>query len=253
MQNVEWLTFGLSNAISRTIIHFFPSAQVTSAPYPVIFKLRVFGKDIVSKSIALEGGRLGQPDGVRLEDAFPHLADGTSGIIGLHVELSTSQPRIDLSTSHIVIELVSSAQSVRFSPRQMKAHDRKLTLSNENKLPCYAIAGINDAFFVSSLAVINYADKPFVPKLISPRPSTLATVSEPPDITEIGFDAVAAGNAQEFSLHEGMFTDVVPQEMTWGLIRSRVFEVSGDVPSDVGCYLVYRDSLTKRIVSATQV
>src|SRR5262245_32337102 len=146
MQSIEWVTFAVSNAISKTIIHFFPSAQVTSAPYPVIFKLNVFGKDVASKNVALEGGRLGQLDGVRLTDAFPHLAEGTTGLIGLHVEITTPQPRIDLSPSHCVIELVSSAQSVRFSPKQSSKSDKSSANLPDRKNTALTFPGINDAF-----------------------------------------------------------------------------------------------------------
>lgn len=253
MQNVEWITFSVSSAISRSLVHFFPSAQITSAPYPVIFKLRVFGKDIVSKSVALEGGRLGQPDGVRLEDAFPHLADGVSGLIGLHIEISTSQPRIDLTPSHTVLEIVSSAQSVRFTPIQTLSGERRVMALNDIKNRVRAIAGIHDAFFVTSLAVINSGNKPYTPKLISPRPRSVTGSSTGPEISEIGFDTVPGNSAHELSFHEGMYTDVEPQEMSWGLVRSRAFELVGDVPQDVRCFVIYRDTLTKRIVSVTQV
>ena len=154
MQSVSWITCAISSAISRSIVHFFPSAQITSAPYPVVFKLSIFGKDIQPKYVALEGGRLGQPDGVRLEDAFPQLAEGVSGLIGLKIEVTTPQPRIDLSPSQCVMEIISSAQSVRFNLRQVGQTEKRSNAPQPQKsVPI--VAGINDAFFLSSLALVN--------------------------------------------------------------------------------------------------
>jgi len=247
MQSVGWVTFGVSSAISRSIIHFFPSAQITSAPYPVVFRLKVFGKDIQPKTVSLEGGRLGQPDGVRLEDAFPHLAEGVSGLIGLQVEITTSQPRIDLSPSQCVIEIVSSAQSVRFTPRQLSTSDKRLSISDVKRSP-HAVAGIHDAFFLGSIAVVNAGDAPVNPQLVSSRPNS-ATM----ECVEINFEAVAPNTVHEINFHEGMFTDIEPQECSWGLLRGRVFEAIGQLPDSAQCYAIYRDTLTKRIISVTQI
>ena len=76
MQSVKWIGFGVSNALSRTVVHFFPSGGGVTAPYPANCMLNLFSLTVdesigglahklEEKKIVLEGARLSQPDGVR--------------------------------------------------------------------------------------------------------------------------------------------------------------------------------------------
>ena len=115
MQSVKWIGFGVSNALSRTVVHFFPSGGGVTAPYPANCMLNLFSLTVdesigglahklEEKKIVLEGARLSQPDGVRLDQAFEDLSQGVKGFFGITVELSTGQPKVDLSGSSCIIE-----------------------------------------------------------------------------------------------------------------------------------------------------
>ena len=70
---------------------------------------------------------------------------------------------------------------------------------------------------------------------------------------EIKFDAVAANTVQELVFNEAVFTDTLPQECSWGLVRGRAFQVSSAIPDSVRCFAIYRDTLTKRIIGVAQL
>ena len=116
MQSTKWLGFGLTSAISRTCVHFFPAADSVTAPYPAGCSLAIFRDDMERRSVALEGGRLSNPDGVWIEDTFASLKNEITGLFGLEVEVSSVQQRLDLSGSGCVIEIVSQGFSTRFWP-----------------------------------------------------------------------------------------------------------------------------------------
>jgi hypothetical protein len=94
---------------TRSRIHFFPTAGTAGGHYPVACSLRLFGKGLEARSVELEGGRVSQPDGVRIEDAFPDLPSDISGPVGLEVGLKVSQGRLNLLGSEVFI-VSSSAQ-----------------------------------------------------------------------------------------------------------------------------------------------
>ena len=68
MQSVKWVSFGISNALTRTIVHFFPSEGGITAPFPATCALRIFGQGLIEKKVVIEGARLSHPDGVRVEN-----------------------------------------------------------------------------------------------------------------------------------------------------------------------------------------
>ena len=119
MQTVKWLGFCVAQAMSRSVLHFFPSSDNASAPYAATCTLTLLGSGGTRSSVVLEGGRLGHPDGLRLEDAFPVLKGEVSGVFGLEVEISTPQPRLDVRSSGCVVEVISQGRPVRFAPKKI--------------------------------------------------------------------------------------------------------------------------------------
>ena len=116
IQSVRWIAFGISNSSTKTIVHFFPSEGGVSAPYPATCTLKIFGSKMQERKVVIEGARLSHPDGVRLEQAFPSLGEENIGNFGLEIEVATIQPRVDVSPSSCIIELVSKGYSTRYWP-----------------------------------------------------------------------------------------------------------------------------------------
>ena len=115
MQSTSWLTFGVSGAVTRTAIHFFPASLGSGAPYPAQCHLSLLVGQ-VRKSVQLDGARLGQPDGLWVEDAFPVLRE-QGGLFGLEITVATSQPRVEVGASSGVMALASrlpDCPSLRF-------------------------------------------------------------------------------------------------------------------------------------------
>lgn len=251
MQTARWLTFALANSITKTVVHFFPGGSVTTAPYPANVQLTVFGKDLPAKTIALEGSRLGQPDGVRLHDAFPFLAEGYQGYLALQVEMSTSQARVDMSGSACVVEITSSGQTVKFMPKLAgSSGDRNALL---HTAPLHTVACMNDAFCSTSLLIVNSGGETYRPSVSAFRPGSADPVPAP-----CGSEAVLPGTAVEIPFTDSFYDECEPVECTWGLSRSRIAVVGGELRGDgageqarqdISVSVLYKDTLTRRITS----
>lgn len=224
MQSIRWLGLGISNALTKTVVHFFPSAGNVTAPYPAQCKLTIFGQAIGRRSVVLDGARLSQPDGVKLEAAFPVLQEGLINMFGLIVELNSQQPRIDMTSSSCLVELTSSSPSVKYSPHE--------TYDNESYLPKSGVA-FKDAYTSSSLVMVNASGE----------------IHRPPLNPGFTVEGIASDCIMEVELGEPFFKDVEPKECNWGLSRVRAVEVPNEIPSSVAYFTVLRDVNTKRPVT----
>ncbi len=251
MQSVKWVTFGISNALTRTVVHFFPSEGGVTAPYPASCSLRVFGAGIIEKRVVIEGARLSHPDGVRVEDAFPALKSDGTGIFGLEIEVETLQPRIDISASGCVVELASKGHSARFWPKRLLeiptgvikgAKAKEVAAEAEVKQKVAVAPILKDSFSTTSLVVVNGSGESFRPNLCA--------VASSGDSEEIPLASLSEGNAAETNLEEGFFQNAHTEECTWGTVRSKPMVLRD--PSSYegkGVFLMYRDALTRRPVS----
>lgn len=227
IQKMRWFGFCVSNAITRTIVHFFPSSGNITAPYPADCKLTVFSSARGPESVTIEGCRLSHPDGVRLVDAFPWLKDDSSHMLGLEVELSTSQPRIDLEGSATVIELASKSQSARFWPSLVTS-----SKSVDKPVRKFSMLGLKDSYQSSSLLLVNYSQQSFN-----------ATINNG-QIAEVGPCRVLELNLEE------TLSYTEPRECSWGLIRSSPIAAKLEAAADgSAAFALYRDATTKRIIS----
>ncbi|MBN8549300.1 MAG: hypothetical protein J0M12_08305 [Deltaproteobacteria bacterium] len=245
MQTVRWLSFCISNAVTRSVVHFFPASVNVAGPYAAQCKLSLFGKDIERKSVVLEGARFGQPDGFRLDDVFPQLQEGTSGFFGLEFELSTTQPRTDLSASTCVIELSSRGQSCRFWPRryiQDTEPSPRSALIPRTAATRSPLA-LKDPFSASSLVIVNGTAEAFSPKFLQRRPSA---ESEP---SLLSLDSLAPATVVEFDVSELATVGQEPVECSWGLVRAAGLWLSEPLPEGAVAYMMYRDVVTRRPVS----
>jgi hypothetical protein len=236
----------------RSRIHLFPSAGTTAGHYPVSCDLTLFGKGIERRSVRLEGGRLNQPDGVRLEDAFPALDQETSGVCGLEVVFECGQGRINLVNSRVVLEIVSPQFSLSYSaaPFVSTAIDDR----QSKELAGYAnnvskgVVGIaiNDSQMIPSLVIINPTEE-----LV--RPEFRQTLRD--GGTPLHLGTVAAYSVVEFPLDEALCRNAPVHELLWGsavvekLWLERTGEALASGASQVTCYLLHRDPLSKRPTS----
>jgi hypothetical protein len=211
--------------------------------------LTLFGKGVEKRTVMLDGGRLGQPDGVRVEDAFPALRGDVAGIFGIEIQLACPQARVNLLSSQSAVELVSPQFSVMYGAGPFMA-----MVGGDNGAPSgaqeFALppkrrassgAGLQDSYFVSSLVVVNAGPQPV-------RPDVYRRTKNDSVALQVG--SVAAESALEIPLDEALFRESAPHECLWGLVRAEAMYVRGDSSrSDVGYYVMYRDSVTKRPVS----
>ncbi len=249
--SVKTLVFCLSTASIKTRVHFFPSAGAPGGHSPVSCILTLFGKGVEKRSVLLDGGRLNQPDGLRLEDAFPVLRGEVSGVFGLEIQLSCPQGRISLLNSQAAVEFVSSSSSMMygcapFSPMTEEVEDHalppvldRLVASKPNTSAAIAV---QDAELASSLVIVNASAQTLKPDIShaaagSAKPLHVGTLS-PESVIEV-------------PLEEAMFKDSPQRGTMWGSTRvEKMILPDGSRGAETSYYILFRDPSTKRPVSA---
>lgn len=240
--------FCLTTPTIRSRVHFFPSAGTVAGHYPVSCELTLFGKGIQRRSVKLEGGRLNQPDGIRLEDAFPALDHETSGICGLEVVFECSQGRINLSNSRLVVEIVSPQFSLTYGAtpfRPTVSHDDE---GGDRTTPARGQVAIlmQDSTMTPSLIVVNPTEELLRPDF---RYTTVRDADAP-----LQLGTVAAESVVEFPLDDALCKNAPVHELLWG--AAAVERVRGGESWGRGrtaCYILYRDPTSKRPISVCAV
>lgn len=240
MQTVNWLGFGMNNSITRSIVHIFPSSGGVSAPYQAMCQLSVFGPNMEAKSVLLEGVRLSQPDGVRIEDAFPGLKVEGPGFFGIHVTIGTNQPRVELYKSLCVIELVTQFSSVRYLPKFLSRPDKE---APEAPVVSY----VKDAFNTTSLIAVNASQSIQNIDVMTPGSGANDDGAVLVAHKELGASAVVEVDVQS-SPHLSKLT---PKEMGWGLLRSSPIFVRDNLPQDLAVFAMYRETESKKPISVS--
>jgi hypothetical protein len=265
--------------MTKTLVHFYPATSGVSAPYNVICRVALFGKGFDRKTVALDGARLSQPDGVRLEDLFPGLGDTVNGVFGIEVEISTNQPRVDLGCSWCVVECVHGAHALRYSLPQLPNREAvtkesltkdsisKDAVSKDPSLKNAApgtvsikvsdlqrdqlqgsittLLALKDPITLTSLIVVNSSLQTLEPRLFTCRP----VAEGAPEQISLSTDGVPPGQAVEIPFPDQIFADVSPEEWAYGLMRTRAVYARDLNREGVRGFLVARDALTKRPVS----
>ena len=236
--------FFITTGAVRSRIHFFPSAGVAAGHYPVACELTIFGKGVDRRSVRLDGGRLNQPDGIRLEDAFPSLSTETSGVVGLQVSLEVLQGRLNLRSSRVVIEMVSPQFSITFNAAPFRA--AVIDSSADNIAPALASVdhvgvAIHDRFSVPTLIAANASSE-----LIRPTIHHVLRGAEAP----LQLGTVAATSVVEFPLDEALCKSGVSHATLWGESVCEKFWISPSKESDaISWYVMNRDPSSKRPIS----
>lgn len=241
VQQVRWFGIAFASAMTKSIVHFYPSTSGVSAPYNVICRVSIFGSNFEKKTVALEGARLSQPDGVRLEEIFPGLGDTASGIFGVEFEISSNQPRVDLTRSWCIVECAHGAHGLRYVVPQLP------TAPSAEGADTRVLAGLalKDALNVTSVVVMNVGGESQQPELFVQRPSAEGPAAE----DALTFDPVRPLHAVELPLQDDLYASVKPQEWPFGLVRSRGLYARLNSRSTLRYFLIARDAVTKRPVS----
>ena len=235
-QSVTWMSFAVAGTLTRSVVHFFPSAGGSSVPYPAQCKLSLFGNGTEPRSVVLEGARLSHPDGLWLDDAFPHMRE-CAGNYGLFVELETSQPRVDIAASGCVIEFHSSLHLTRFWPLTV-AKDGKAT--RRGALPL-----VQDAFQTSSIVLVNGSQEGIRPTLRATALQRTGKVFTAP----LTIPAIEPHSVAEVPVPATFFDEIAPQECSYGLLRMAGLELETELPAGVSVFVLYRDASNTHPVS----
>lgn len=248
---VKTVMFCLSTSSIKTRVHFFPTAGSTTSHQPITCVLSLFGKGIEKRAVMLDGGRLNQPDGVRLEEAFPTLRNEASGIFGLEIQLSSQQGRVNLLSSQAAIELVSPQSSLMYYSAPFVADvDEVATLESQGDISqrlaaarrrSFVGVGMQDAFVTTSLVMVNSTNE-------TVRPAIFHGVGEEAQSLPVG--NISPESAMEIPLEESLFKKTAPHECLWGLSRAEKISVGPDsLTPHTAFYVMYRDPVSKRPVS----
>jgi hypothetical protein len=201
--------------------------------------LRVFGRGIEGKTVQLDGGRVSQPDGLRIEDAFPNVLAEAAGPIGLEVILRASQGRLNLLSSQVYIESVSAQMnlvfpSAPFRPLENTALDASGDeVENTKRSGLVSLAEGQTA----SLVIINSGTEPVHPKLSSPGKRGGETIS---------LGTVSGNTVFEFPLQELLSRQAECHRTLSGQLTAAplICYMSENI-AHVEVYVLYRDGDSK--------
>jgi hypothetical protein len=213
-------------------VHFFPFSGSVAAPYGTECRLTLFGSGVVERSVLLEGARLGQPDGLRLEDAFPEVGAHAEGaLLGLQIDLESTQQRIDLSASGCFVEFLrpggGAAGALRFRPLRMTAESSGVgTKDGEVAAPCVVVA---DRFQTTSLVVVNRSAEPVIPFVRRPEVGA-ASRQGGVNPASVALPSVAPRAVVEFEFDVATFGPAAEQECSWGRCTTRALDVGPPSP-----------------------
>ncbi len=258
VNSVVTRAFFLTTSAIRSRVHFFPSAGATSGHYPVTCDLTIFGKGIERRTVRLDGGRLNQPDGIRLEDAFPSLASETSGVCGIEVRLECSHGRINLLPSRVFIEMVSPQFVLSYVAAGFQAEETVVGAKSVVSAVTGAEAGaeasaqagtvmvaLHEKGAAASLVIVNSGDE-----LIRPEVQHCAGGQE----ARLHIGTVAAESVVEFPLDETLFRHAITRETLWGsVLVEKLWMTTSAERARAEWYILYRDPVSKRPISVSAV
>ncbi|MEZ4753588.1 MAG: hypothetical protein R3A13_04660 [Bdellovibrionota bacterium] len=244
MAKASWLAFCVSSPVTKTFVHFFPSSGGLTAPYNAECTLTLFGSDLGKKTVKIDGLKITQPDGIRIDDAFPHFEKSEVNVAGLRIDLNTKQPRVDLNNSWCVVELVSQAGSTKF---------RAKNLSQLGSQGSSAGALLSDEQFSSSLIAVNADKETFTPTLlaIDHEKSLNQQKSEETEShrKNINISQLAPLSVEEISVNGDFFTESTHKDFSWGRGSLGGVYLDPSTQQEAAVFAIYRDTKNKRPIS----
>lgn len=239
MQKYSWLAFCPGEPGLQSLLHLFPASRGTGAPYATECLIELFGNGQKGEQIVLEGVRMCQPDGLRLNDIFPVL-NQQKGLYGIQITLKSDHGRTDLSASNCIIELQCRPHSVRFAAAPLDREDKRL----------HPGVAVQDSYSATSLVVVNGSteEASFSSKRGKVMAEAQATGNATSLTQEAPSDKIGALSIEERKLDKTYFLQSSPREASWGMIH--VESINADAMNDdCACFVLYRDSITKRPMS----
>lgn len=242
MRSIQWLTFYMPDKSQQTRLHFFPASPIAATPFPVDLSVTIFGRYIEPKRMTIDGARMFQPDGMRLEDVFQLPDQAAESPFGLLVEISCPQPRADVSASSCMMEIMSADGFVRYKVPPIKQSETEEVEQEEELERCSLL--MRDSYFAPSIVVVNATDSELKPQLMS-------FSTQNPDGTRelIPVGQLGPWSVLERKLEGVLFSNVEPEEFSWGLMRARTIVPVGLPEQGVSCYVMYRDAKINTIQS----
>lgn len=243
MRSVRWHTLLNPDRKAGTVVHFLPATPGAATPYPVELSLSIFGRGITARTISIDGARLFHPDGVKIEEVFALSGAEAESMIGLRVEVYSNQLRSDVSASQCLVEFVDRNGPITFSParfvvKQDASSDKNPTVEEVAERTIYLV---KDAMLSPSIVALNSLDMDYRPEI-----TIRDGVGSQTGLLPLG--QVAPKSVLERKLDGALFNEVVPQEMSWGNVRTRLFSTKSEA-KETALFLLYRDARTTRIVS----
>jgi hypothetical protein len=248
---IKWQAFFICNSLTKPALHFFPHSPTTTAPYPVNCTITIFNSAIESRSVTLDGARINQPDGVRLDAVFPELIDGISGLVGLEIVINSESGRVDLSTSQCIVELIQGKSPTKFNAKIVTKKNQ------EEQNPLLVLA--KDNYIASIVAVNGTAEQSdFMLTNVTEASNRLCKI-DPFTVKEFGgsSDYKDSEIQNPFNTHnsdtQGQSTEDNKQISNNTLNFRKGFDVGTyhalSSSPDIAFYAVFRDSVTNNPVS----
>lgn len=238
-KSVAWIGLCMSSAITKTIVHFYPSSGPVVAPYEILSTFTLFGEGIETQTIGIEGARLSQPDGVPLEELFQDLREPRANPLGVKVELSSTTARGRLDGSECVIELKSRGSSLKYRAKEIPSSGEE---DLEYQAKTASFLSVSDKFSNSSLVGVNASSflvsTPFLENKVKEEPQQQGEDG-------VSFQqGLAPFSVQEFNFSSGNET----HDTRWGDLTTSVLECEMPSP-EIAYFGVYKDVTTNRALS----
>ncbi len=244
---VQWHAFGLHTNRTKTLVHFFPSAGSLTAPYPAQCRLTAYGDAVGVKTVTLDGGRVSQPDGICIDDVFPSLESEKSAAVGLIIEVSTMQPRLNISTSDCVIEFVTEGFSTRFHPAKTGEPAAAVNPeSAEDGKYCPLGVAIKDKYTSTSIFMLNPSENEVQPAL-----SVLRKGTNNAELSSLEGPGISPSSLREISIGDNYYSSAFEVQQPYGMQQYLPLVYEGTSDSRVVMYCVYRDASTGCPVSVS--
>lgn len=233
---MRWISFAQSDSLTRSILHLLPTTRGGIVTQALSCTIELFGDRPESAEVAIDGIRLNQPDGIRLDEAFLRLKEGGNSLVGIAVTIESSQQKSDLKNSTCMMEIFTRERSTRFS---MPIRETPLKIG----VPAPLIA---DPSMATSLILVNRGDQ-YHEITVRAAHASGEGLPQPLHIS------LAPRAVSEYSLAALMSQTSDPFNVSWGAVSLAAAEIETELDADVAAFAVYREAGTQRITSVLNV
>ena len=230
MATMRWISFAQSDSLHRSLVHILPTTRGGIAAQPVACVLQLFADRPDVTEISIDGMRLNQPDGIRLDEAFPRLREGGNSLVGISIVLESVQQKGDLRNSECAVEIVSRGRSIQFPmiacsdqagmPRPLMAINDSLTQSS--------VIFVNQGTSYAEVRLAHSTDSNGLAMCVSLTPHSVSEYVLKPQGASLGDNSYNCG---------------------WGTVQVSRMSLVEPLSADVAGFCVYREASSKKIQS----